>query len=255
MGRMIVYGVLVIGSFGLAAGGSWFLSQKDDQAEETDEKAGEESAENSEESTDADSTDSKSEKKPSQPQASAVPPRPMSAEDLYRIGEIMKAREEAIKNREAALEKTDRQLKLVLIDIDAEQRETDGVLTEVRGTLDAATRALQQFQLEKQNAPMNPEPKNDANDAEDKGDGDEPTPDQIKQAKRLAVVYQNMAPEQAAAKLTNIADDGNLELVVRISRYFEERKAAKILAGLDAPLHTEIVTKLSELKQIPKKAN
>lgn len=250
MGRMILYGALVIGSFGLAAGGSYLMSPKEDPAEESEEKTGEDG----EATEDATETAGDDEKAPAEPQPSAAPPRPMSAEDLYRIGEIMKAREEALKKREDALNEKDQRLKLILIDIDAEQRETDGLFTQVRGTLDSATQVLQQFQLEQQKAAP-PAKEGKAGTAEEPKKDGVPTEAQMKGAKNIAVLWAAMPPEEAAKDIIGHANDAELTLVIQACSQIEPRKLSKIVSAIDdSTIRLDLIKGLASFKKPEKKA-
>lgn len=243
MARMLLYGFLVLGSFGLAAGGSWFMSQKAEDKDEQKEGEGDENA--------ADSDAAAQEATP-EDMASAIHPRSMSAEDLYRIGEVMKSREDAIKRREAKLEAEDRRMKLVLMDIDAEQREADGLFTQVRGTLDSAAEMLRAVQdvrdqpVETTTTEENPPTEPEKMKVPDAGE--------MKNIKRWASIYQGMEPEKAATLLTKMANEGQIDSVVWIISQFDERKASMVLAAIpDEDLVNQLAEKSRSLRHPEKR--
>ncbi|MFK7818285.1 MAG: hypothetical protein AB8G99_06185 [Planctomycetaceae bacterium] len=244
MGRMVMYGALVIGSFAIAAGGSWFLNQKEEDKTEQAEGDGED--ENAVQQLGDETTDGIPQELPS-----AVPPKAMSAEHLYRMGEVMKTRVAAIERRESELENEERRLKLVLMDIDAEQRETDGFLTQVRGTLDTTTQILQEIQTI-QSQPVPEKPKDEEKD-ENTG-LKQPSENEMKNYKRQAAIFQGMDPAKAATQLTKMANEGDVDKVVWIVSKFEERKAAKMLEVMpDESLAIQIAKRSLEIRHPEKK--
>jgi flagellar motility protein MotE (MotC chaperone) len=241
MGRMVMYGGLVIGSFALAAGGSWFMSQKEEDKTEQTEGEAEEGVEQLGEQTPEGTP---------QVLPSAVPPKSMSAEDMIRIAAVMKDREDAIKRREAELESDERRLKLVLMDIEAEQQETDGFLMQVRGTLDTTTGILNQIiEAETRPAPIEPEKKEEPED-----EMQLPDAVKIKSIKKVATMYQAMDPAAAAKQLAEMADDGDVEQVVWIVSQFDEKKAGKMLEVMaDPKLAIEIARRSLKIRYPEKK--
>ena len=243
MGRMVMYGALVIGSFGLAAGGSWFLNQKEEDKTEQTEGDGE--GEDAVEQLGDDTAEAIPQELPS-----AVPPKALSAEHLYRMGAVMNTREKAIAQREAELEKEDRRLQLALMDIEVAQQTVDGTLVEIRGTLDESERklvALQQAQAEAMQ--MKP-----AEGAVKEDEVKPPDEKKMQAYKRQAQVYAGMDPAKAAAQLTKLANEGNMEDVVWIVSQLEQRKHSKLLEAMpDEGLAVEIARRSLEIRQPEKK--
>jgi len=256
MGRMIMYGIAIAGSFALAAGGSWYLNQ---EPTTDDDKQNAADVENSDpDSTNVGDTDTDVSPPAIEAQAqavpSAIPPRSMSAEDLYRIGEIMKGREEAIARREKMLETEDRRIKLVMRDIDAEQQETDGLFTQVRGTLESATEMLDQLRDENERLSAVKTKQEETTPTDNSAAM--PSPNEMKNAKRWSNIFQGMDPSRAAEYLTEMADEGDTQLVIRIVSLFEERKASKILEAMpDNQLVTQLAAESYKLRHPDKKAD
>jgi len=248
--KMVMYGLAVVASFALAAGGSWYLSQP---AKDAEEQTGEDA--------DSRTADGKSVEKPAadpsapaeDPQPSAMPPQPMTAEDFVRMGVIFDKRKKALARREADLDEIERRQKLILRDIDAEQRVADGILSQMRSTLDSSEQVLAQI-VEKQAEAEAMQPAEDETDQtqDDISTTQVPSPDVMKNIKHLAELYQNIEPGSASSILTKMANEGDTARVVWIFKQFDKKKAAQVLdqmANTDEELVVQITNMIAQLPQ------
>ncbi len=248
--KMMMYGVAIVASFALAAGGSWYLTQKDKDAEE---QTGED--------VDPQNADGKSIEKPAadpnapanDPQPSAMPPQPMTAEDFVRMGVIFDKRKKALAKREADLDEVERRQKLILSDIDAEQRVADGILSQMRSTLDSSEQLLAQI-VEKQAEveAMQPAEAETDQTQDEISTTEVPSPDVMKNIKHLAELYQNIEPGRASSILTKMANEGDTARVVWIFKQFDKKKAAQVLdqmADSDSELVLQITKLIAQLPQ------
>jgi flagellar protein FlbB len=74
-----------------------------------------------------------------------------------------------------------------------------------------------------------------------------PSPEEAKNISRLARLYANMKPEEAAPILKELDDD----LIVSILRKMEDEQAAKILAALDAERAANLTRLYAGQKPVP----
>ncbi len=246
MGKMILYGVVILASFSLAAAGSWYLNRPAEDA--------------SEDTADGDSETPKSDQATANSEAtgdgtlipSAATPQSFSAEDAFRFGQVMKKREEDLRRAREELEKIAKRNKLIQQDIDAEQKEIDGLFTQIQGSLEATAARLKQLQETEQRVAAA------AAEREKAGIPSEdatamPDAAEMKNLKRLATIHEAMAPEKSAELLTKMANDGQFDRVVWILSGVSEKTAAKILGVMpDLQLAVRVTEKMA-LLQHPEK--
>lgn len=241
--KMVMYGLAVVGSFALAAGGSWYLTKQDEAAEEqTDENA--EGAETTEDGKSIEKPPADPDAPPKDPEPSAMPAKPMTAEDFVRHGVLLNKEKVALAKRAARLDKIERQQKLILLDIDAEQRAADGIFLQMRATLDASEKVLAQINEKKAEI----EAMQATEDAEQGADGNSTTKVQAdpKSIKNLAELYKNLEPDRASAIFTKMANDGGTERVVQIVNQLDKKKAAQVLDSMAAS-SPELVVQITDM--------
>ncbi|MEZ6062792.1 MAG: hypothetical protein R3C19_20810 [Planctomycetaceae bacterium] len=247
---LLLYGLVM---FGVAAGGAWFLRAK--QAD---------SAPDATAAANADPDDVSSlfpEPDPLlAPEVSpkddllpvAVRPQAMSVEEIVRYGLGLKTREESMRKREEALQRAESQQRLVLADIEGEQKQIEGLLAQARDQKTAAEELLQKVSAERKK--MEAEQAEAAKNAP-ASTGSPAAVDADKQAnlKDLTEVVQGMSPEGAGGILREWANNGKADIAVQILSNLEERKAASILDSMkDEQLVGELLEKFTELQRPPK---
>jgi hypothetical protein len=141
-----LYGALILGA---SAGGSWFLvsnkKAKDDAASEpTDPLTQSTAALASPVDVTRPLSDGAEDDLPV-----AVRPGEMSVEEIVRYGLGLKTREALIRSREESLQRTEAQYRLVLADIDGEQKEIGGLVAQGRDQRLATEKLLTQAQQER----------------------------------------------------------------------------------------------------------
>lgn len=179
----------------------------------------------------------------------AVRPKSMSVEEIVRLGLSLKSREQSIKDREEAFRKIESRHQLVLADIEAEQKEIDGMVTLARDQRLKTVEILKevrQRQIEtekmKQEAVANEEAPRDVGTASDA--------DVAANLKAVTAVVQSMTPDKAADVLKQLTNDGKMDMAVKVVAQLDERKAAGILEALDdEKLAGELLEKFSQLKR------
>lgn len=183
----------------------------------------------------------------------AARPKPMSVEEIIRYGKGIKQRSEHLDKRESQLAEQESQLRLVLADVQGEQKEIDGLRTQIRDQIGTVETLLQQLDVKR------------AQQTEEQKKAEEQTKlleDQQKDVdslqrdniKRMSAWFQNMEPAKAATFLKELSNDGKTEMAVQLLSNFEEREASKILAELDDPtLMVELVENFKKLKRAEKK--
>ncbi|MCA9058229.1 MAG: hypothetical protein KDA85_07005 [Planctomycetaceae bacterium] len=212
----------------------------------------------------------------------AVRPEIMTVEEIVRYGMGLKERDLAIRQREDALRRIEGQHRLVLADMQAEQKEVEGLLVQVRDQRMAVEELLKRTvegqnkikadketlatELEKLTAEkskiiadrerMLAEMKNANTDASTISavmDNE----DRKSNAKRMAVVAAGMAPEAAANMLSSLANDGSMEDAAEILANLEDRKSSAVLEEIqksDEGLMKELVNLLLSRKTPTKSA-
>lgn len=179
----------------------------------------------------------------------AVRPQSMSVEEIVRLGLSLKSREQSIKDREEAFRKIESRHQLVLADIESEQKEIKGMVTQARDQRLKTVEILKevrQRQLEtekmKQEAVAEKEPAS--------AEGETSAADVTANLKSMTEVIQSMTPEKAAELLKNLANGGNMDMAVKLLSQIEGRKAAAILeAEQDKQLVSEFIEKYSKQKR------
>lgn len=255
-----VYGLLILG---VSAGGTWFLRQRDIAAQTAEQ------IKNS--SNDPPVSDLAAHVDVTTPLPAAgdselpvaVRPDEMSVEEIVRYGLGLKAREAAIRQREDALRRTETQHRLVLADIDGEQKEIEGLLAQARDQRIASEQLLGQAQKERMESEKTLK---ELEDKKKKMDTDRQKTSSSQPAgaasagngevnreanlKELVSVMQGLSPEVAAGVIREFANDGNTEMAVEVLSKLEERKASGILDAMkDEKLVSELMSKFLELKR------
>ncbi len=185
--------------------------------------------------------------------AVAARPKPMSVEEIIRYGKGIKQRAEHLDKRESQLAEQESQLRLVLADVQGEQKEIDGLRTQIRDQIGTVETLLEQ--LDAKRAQQSEEQKRTEEQTklleDQQKDVDSQQHDNIK---RMSAWFQNMEPAKAATFLKELSNDGKADMAVQLLSNFEEREASKILAELDDPgLMVELIENFKKLKRAEKK--
>lgn len=254
MKKMIGLGLYGLVLMGLSAGGAWLVRSKqiEDTAAALAQAKAEEEAINPKPvlMTDplTDPTDSSDEMLPV-----AVRPEAMTVEEIVQYGMGMKSREEAIRSREEALERAEFQQRLVLADIEGEQKEIEGLLVQARDQKSAAEELLKRLAAQKQ--AMDAERlKMEATNAAAPNPSTA-NPDAEANLKGITEVLQGMDPENSAKVLKEFANNGQMDTAVQMLSKLEQRNAASILDAMDdEKLVSEFLEEYYKLKRPPRTA-
>jgi hypothetical protein len=255
MGLIIYGGVL----FGLSAGGAWFLHTK--HQEELDALRSQHAPDPDKELVAA-STDQPSILHPEIPESQQqetsnqvpVQPQALSAEEIVRHGMNLKKRDEAVLEREAALDRVEAQYNLMLTSIVAEQREIEGLVEQARGQNRAADEILKRADAKHQEAmTMSASADTRLKEAqelkkasEERGGKSVPVvapaatddpampvkaseEDRLTNLKNVTGMMESMSPEGGAKLLGEMMDDGRGDTAVQLVSRLEPKKAAQIL--------------------------
>jgi flagellar motility protein MotE (MotC chaperone) len=183
----------------------------------------------------------------------AARPKPMSVEEIIRYGKGIKQRAEHLDKRESQLAEQESQLRLVLADVQGEQKEIDGLRTQIRDQIGTVETLLEQLDVKR--SQQSEEQKKTEEQTkllkDQQTDVDSLQRDNIK---RMSAWFQNMEPAKAANFLKELSNDGKTDMAVQLLSNFEEREASKILAELDDPgLMVELIENFKKLKREEKK--
>ena len=179
----------------------------------------------------------------------AVRPQKMNVEEIVRVGLSLKSRELAMKERERSLQRVETQQQLVLADIEAEQKELEGLLAQSRDQRAATGELLKDVRQ----AQIEVEKKKQEIDTLQNQPGSvsaSSTKDREANIKDLSEVVQGLSPEKAAGVLKEFANNGKIDTAVEILSKLEDRNAAGILEAMDdEKLVSEIVEKFLLVKR------
>ncbi len=184
----------------------------------------------------------------------AVRPEAMSVEEIVRYGLGLKNREASIGKREDALQRAEMQHRLVLADIEGEQKQIEGLLAQARDQKNAAEQLLQQAADERKRLEAE---RTQAEQKQDASTGPAAVRDADLQAniKAMTEIVQGMAPDSAGGILKEWANNGKTDRAVQVLFNLEERKAAAILDAVkDEQLVGELLEKFTELQRPAKEA-
>lgn len=176
------------------------------------------------------------------PIAIAVRPEGLSADDVFRMSALMQEQTAALQRREAILVEKETRLNLVTEDMNLQQRELQGMLTQVNDTLVAVKGMLSQIEAaeqrvktEKDNAQATLQELKKVERTEDEG--------RDKNVQSAADLLQQMNPEGSAAAIRKYCNEGKTGFAIEILSHIEQRKSAEILNSLDDPT---LVAELAE---------
>ncbi len=255
---MVRFIILLVISAGLFVGGlgvSWFMMNKDAAKDNaTHEPVAEKPV---------------TEKFPAD--AHAMPPPPaetgehlpatiradgkFSAEEIFRQGSSFRGQYEAIQRREEALRQEKVRLKLVMEDVKGERVELDSLRAAAEDAIVVAEKLLAKLEAEEAGI----QEKKQATEKEletIKKNQIEYDVSEVANLKKLSDMFQGMPPETAAATLKHFANDGKMEMAVKILGTMEESKAAKIMASIEEPsVVAQLMEAYKSLKPPQAKAN
>ena len=241
MARILAVLFVALLSFGVAAGGSIFYQKNSKPEAESMATPPVVTVQK------ADSTEGPGEELPL-----AVRPPATSPEEMVRFSLTMGKREEALKKREEELKQERLRLKLVIEDVRTEQRELEGLEEQVRGKIVIAQDYLKSISEKEQELAQQQDV---ANKELEKYQKHLDAMDQNETAniKRMSTWFQAMTPEKSAEYLSELANDGEMDMAAQILGNLEEREASKVLAAIREPgLVTQLIDRFKS-REPPKK--
>jgi len=239
---MAVCGLLM---FAVAMAGSWYVKanvlapKEESVAAAAVDLTADPLAANEQAATDSDGTEI---------MPNAVRPEAMSVEELLRFSLSLKEREKVLKEQEEQFQQRQVQQQLGLVDIQAEEETVNGLRAEVAAELTTAQNLIDQLnQLKTAIVGEREKTKQDFSEIESKQI--EISDNQKANDKKMSLLLQGMSAENAAAALTEMANNGDIRHAVQLLSYFEEREAAKVLDALQDPkLLNEFIAEFRNLK-------
>jgi len=183
----------------------------------------------------------------------AVRPPATSPEEMVRFSLTMGKREEALKKREEELRQKRIRLKIVEEDIRTAQRELEGLEAQVRGKIGIAQDTLKSVieerqSLKKQQAEAAKELTDYQNHLQAVDDNE------TENIKRMSTWFQAMVPEKSAEYLSQLVNDGEMDMAAQILGNLDEREASKVLAAIQDPgLVTQLIDRFKSREQVKKK--
>ena len=256
--KLMMFAIVV---FAMSAGGSWFARSRQQAAgTATDAHGGESNTAAAAGATehgveipataDAPAADGAGEELPV-----VVRPRMLTPEDILRNAMSLKAAEEKLTKREQEAEQENLRLELVQSDLQSEQQSIEHLATDVKEQIAAANLLLNRILDEKATW-----------DAERQRGADEMKKFQEARTsinaaeeqniKQLSTWIQGMDEQAAANFITELSNNGKMDVAVQLLANFEEREASKILAALNNPkMMAELADKFRTLQRPTKTAS
>ncbi|MEZ6064736.1 MAG: hypothetical protein R3B90_03285 [Planctomycetaceae bacterium] len=179
----------------------------------------------------------------------AVRSRPMSIEELTRLGLGLNERERRLDERERALEDRELRAKIALTDLESERAAIDGLRAKIQSQLEAADAAL--VKIEAARAQFADEQKQASEKALNSQASQIQIDDQERaNLKQSATWLQSMEPSKAAEVIREMANDGRMDNAVKLLAQLEDRDVAQILSALDdAAIVDELIDRFQDLKR------
>ena len=237
MKNYLILGLASLLLFSVAAGLSVWLQQSKAQVAEDKEK-------------DKDKDAKKGLKDDKEKPAKAEAPKDKSADpvkatptDPLGVAADQKLEGQALKNREARLEKRQAQVELILQDIRTQRDEVDKTGKQLANEMKLLVARAAEVDVQPDpttaKKPIFAEPRPPQAD-----------PGEKKNIERLAVMYEAMPPETAAKIFQEMADRGNMDTAVRVLVQMRERQAGKVIAEIpDAALAAQLMEKIRQMKR------
>jgi flagellar motility protein MotE (MotC chaperone) len=244
MSRMIVLLSTAVVLFSLAAGASWYF-QPAQTSEEEPAKAVEERP--------AKKDKGKTLPAASEPLPNRVTPRPPVTPETERLAKMASSlvqQQDALKHRESQLAVREGQLNLVHDEIKKEHKKLAAVRKEIDATLAAVEEKLALLEARASLA--------DKKHKEADARMDEVNqkivamkPNEAKNVKQVAAIYEKMEPEAGAANVQQLVEKGEMDFAVAILAAMRERQSAAIfgeLTKLDSGTAAQIFSRIRHLK-------
>ena len=255
MKKMLVFGLTAVVLFGLSATASWFLRQQKKPQGEHEAAHGEPAPADAEapHKSSMDGLAEFSAAGTGRERPAARPPFTVGAEEAVQLANSLRDRLGSVREREARLAARQKQFELIYKDIQAER----GAIDELRKQVSAEGKAVesQLTALEQKHAELEQQQQKTTTQLSDL----EKNVVQLEgleqgNLKKIADMYDSMAPESAAKILQQLAETGKMDTAVKMLGLMKERQAAKVLAELSDPaLAAQLLDKLKDLKRPAKK--
>lgn len=239
MKNLVLLGLTALVLFSVSAGLSVFLQQLGNKST-TDATA--------EAKKDADTAKkpdpAQDEKKP----AALKPDKP--AADPVSASAAVREQADAVKDREARLEKRETRLEVVMADMRAEAAALENLTKQV--IAEAKAVAVRQAETDARLTQLEQERTavKTAADTAAKKDRAEADAAEGKNLNRIGLLTENMPADTAAKVIQQMADGGKLDTAVKVLAQMKERQAARVLAEIpDAALAAQLLDKMRTLKR------
>lgn len=171
--------------------------------------------------------------------------RPASAEQLFRMGVLLREQQQGLINQREELQEEERRLKLVHQDIDNYQRQLDGMYAELRDKVATGQRLLEQLRDERL---MLEEAQKEAEEAKQQMQVSALDPSKLANVKQMSRWFQGMDADAAAGIIREMANDGQIDFAVQLLSNVDDRKASGILSAIDdTQLVNDLLKKMREM--------
>jgi flagellar motility protein MotE (MotC chaperone) len=261
MKKILMIVIVAVTMFGAAAGASWKwrrMKMAAAAAISADEHADEDSPNDASESPESATPPASHGGNPQVPATNRVgksavahetpahvgvqPSYTPSVNEAVQLASSLRDRAALVRERENQLNARQRQLELVIEDIRSERAAID----ELRSQADELLKAGEERMAEVERQRTELEIKQQKID----GRVTEMVGQEKDNIKKMGSVYDNMAPENAAKIIQQMADGGTMDTAVKLLAVMKERQAAKVLSEMPDPsLAAQLSERLKDLKR------
>ena len=243
---LILFGLLLFAASG--GGAYWYRTQATTGEDGTADKSSAE-ASAAGDTTSGEMPGAKKLKPPEGQLPVAEHPRPLSVEEIVRLGMQFKTRERQLREREALLQEREEQLKLMEIDLKGEMEELQGYVEQAERKLAAAEQILAKTQAERQQlAEEQAQAESQLKDLQNELQSRDVA--ESRNLKQFAEWMQGMKPESSADLLKGLANDGQMDVAVQLLANLEDRDAAKVLEAIgDTQLVGDLIEEFKQYKR------
>jgi len=156
--------------------------------------------------------------------------RPASAEQLFRMGVLLRKQQQGLIRQREGLQEQERRLKLVYQDIANHQRQLAGMHAELRDKVATGETLLDKLRGERH---MLEKIRSEAEAAKQRAQ--DPNTDETARAniKQIAGWFEEMETPAAAKIIQDMTNDGQTDFAVQLLSQVDDRKASGILSAIN----------------------
>lgn len=177
--------------------------------------------------------------------------RPASAEQLFRMGVLLREQQQGLIRQRERLQEEERRLKLVHQDIDNYKRQLEGMHVELRDKVAKGEMVVEQLRQEREDLEQR---RKEAEAAKQQAQNAELDTTSRANISQIARWLQGMDTLAAAKVIQDMANGGQSDFAVQVLSQVEDRTASGILSAIDdEQLVQDLLKKMREMVRTAKR--